>query len=182
LTGINDLVIRDLKHHEVQSVWTIDRSEIIDRVYHHKGGELILENEHYNMTGWPPGEPDQYGPILDDCFNRGGIFIGAFHDGRLVGTAVLDIQFIGQDKNQLQLKLLHVSREFRKKGLGRVMFDLAVSRARELDARLLYISATPSENTVNFYLHLGCCLTTQLDAALFELEPEDIHLEFHIPE
>jgi hypothetical protein len=34
---------------------------------------------------------------------------------------------------------------------------------------------------VNFYLHLGCVVTEELDAALFELEPQDIHLEYRIP-
>jgi hypothetical protein len=44
----------------------------------------------------------------------------------------------------------------------------------------MYISATPSENTVNFYQYLGCVLTEEVDAELFELEPEDIHLEYRI--
>jgi hypothetical protein len=41
----------------------------------------------------------------------------------------------------------------------------------------LYISATPSENTINFYLRSGCRVTAQLDPELFALEPKDIHLE-----
>jgi hypothetical protein len=57
-----------------------------------------------------------------------------------------------------------------------------VAKARELGARRLYISATPSENTVRFYLRRGCRVTDDVDAALFALEPEDIHLEFDIPE
>jgi hypothetical protein len=49
-----------------------------------------------------------------------------------------------------------------------------------MGARRLYISATPSENTVGFYTHLGCVITREVDPALFELEPEDIHLEYAI--
>jgi hypothetical protein len=56
-----------------------------------------------------------------------------------------------------------------------------VARARELGARQLYVSATPSENTVRFYLRLGCRVTDDVDATLFNLEPEDIHLVFDIP-
>ena len=55
---------------------------------------------------------------------------------------------------------------------------MAARRARKLGAKKLYISATPSENTVNFYLHLGCVLAKEMDPELFELEPEDIHLEY----
>jgi hypothetical protein len=40
----------------------------------------------------------------------------------------------------------------------------------------LYISATPSQNTVDFYLKRGCQVTGDPDPELWELEPEDIHL------
>jgi hypothetical protein len=39
----------------------------------------------------------------------------------------------------------------------------------------MYISATPSENTVNFYLRRGAVVTSEPDPELFEFEPEDIH-------
>jgi predicted N-acetyltransferase YhbS len=88
---------------------------------------------------------------------------------------------MGRERDQLQLKFLHVGRRHRQAGLGRALFEKAVARARELGARRLYISSTPSENTVRFYLRRGCRVTDEVDAALFELEPEDIHLEFDIP-
>ena len=99
----------------------------------------------------------------------------------LVGAAVLESRFIGRGKDQLQLKFLHVSRRHRQTGLGRTLFEKAVAKARELGARRLYVSSAPSENTVRFYLRRGCRVTDDVDAALFEHEPEDIHLEFDIP-
>jgi hypothetical protein len=60
--------------------------------------------------------------------------------------------------------------------LGKRLFDLARAVARERGARQLYISATPSENTVNFYLRLGCQVAEEPDPELLALEPEDIHL------
>jgi hypothetical protein len=44
------------------------------------------------------------------------------------------------------------------------------------------VSSVPSENAVDFYLHMGCRVTEDVDPALFELEPDDIHLEYVIPE
>jgi len=64
--------------------------------------------------------------------------------------------------------------------MGRRLFEVAVDRARELGARRLYVSSIPSENTVGFYLHLGCRVTDDVDPGLFEMEPDDIHLEFDI--
>jgi predicted N-acetyltransferase YhbS len=173
--------IRKLERQELPDVWSIDRAEVIERVYRRKGGELVLERQHHDMRGWPPGERERYGPILLDCFDRGGTFYGAFDRRRLVGATVLESRFIGREKDRLQLKFLHVGRRHRRAGLGTTLFEKAVARARELGARRLYVSATPSENTVRFYLRRGCRVTEELDAALFELEPEDIHMEFDIP-
>ncbi|MGD8966298.1 MAG: GNAT family N-acetyltransferase [Anaerolineae bacterium] len=188
---LQSVLFRELERDEVARVWTIDRRESVENVYTLEYGELVLRPETYDMQGWPSGEPELYTPILMDCFDRGGVFLGAFEEGELVGAAVLDTTFIGRDnvgrvsipddKNQLQLKFLHVSHSHRGRGLGRLLFEQAVERARELDARRLYISATPSENTVDFYLHLGCVVAEEVDEALFELEPEDIHMVYSIP-
>lgn len=173
--------IRELERHEIRDVWSIDRAEVIDGVYHRQGNELVLKAEHHEVKGWPPGEPERDGPILVDCFDHGGTFYGAFEGRSLIGAAVLEGRFIGRERDRLQLKFLHVSRRHRRSGLGRTLFDKAVAKARELGARRLYISATPSENTVRFYLRRGCRVTDEVDAALFDLEPDDIHLELGIP-
>jgi hypothetical protein len=61
------------------------------------------------------------------------------------------------------------------------LFEQAVEWAREPNAKRLYISATPSQNSVGFYLHLGCVVTDEVDEALLELEPEEIQMEYPIP-
>ena len=173
--------IEQLERHELRDVFSIDRAEVVDRVYYREDQELVLRPEHHDTPGWPPGEPERYGPILLDCFDRGGTCYGAFDGGTLIGAMVLESRFIGRESDRLQLKFLHVGRRHRKTGLGSALFEKAVGKARELGARQLYISSTSSENTVRFYLRRGCRMTDDVDAALFELEPEDIHLEFDIP-
>ncbi|MEA3337673.1 MAG: GNAT family N-acetyltransferase [Chloroflexota bacterium] len=175
------MIIRELARGEIDTIWAIDRSEIIEHVYYLRDGALVLETEYYDMEGWPPGEAALYTPILCDCFDRSGTFYGAFEGSEIAGAVVLESRFIGKAKDQLQLRLLHVGSGHRKKGWGKTLFQKAVERARELGARRLYISATPSENTVNFYLHMGCEVTGEIDQELFELEPEDIHLQYRIP-
>ena len=172
--------IRELEREELSDLWSIDRAEVVENIYYHEGGRLVLKPEHYDMKGWPDGEPEHYAPMLLDCFDRGGKACGAFDGTILVGASVLESRLIG-DRDQLQLKFLHVSQKARKSGLGRRLFELAASQARELGAGRLYISATPTENTVNFYLHLGCAVTAHINEALFQLEPKDIHLEFQLP-
>jgi predicted N-acetyltransferase YhbS len=173
--------IRRLERHEIPDIWSIDRAEVVDGVYRRDGGELALEPEHHDVPGWPPGEPERYGPILLDCFDRGGTFYGAFDGEALIGAMGLESHFIGREKDQLQLKFLQVGRPHRRKGLGRALFERAVARATELGARRRYVSSTPSENTVRFYLRRGCRPADEVDPALFELEPRDIHLELDVP-
>jgi predicted N-acetyltransferase YhbS len=176
-----EVKIRTLERQEVRDLWSIDRAEVVDKIYYHEDHGLALKPDHHDIRGWPPGEREHYGPILLDCFDRGGTFYGAFDGETLAGAAVLESSFVGREQYQLQLKFLHVGRRHRQAGLGRTLFETAVARARELGARQLYVSATPSENTVRFYLRLGCRVTDDVDATLFNLEPEDIHLVFDIP-
>lgn len=169
--------IRELGRTEIPQIWSIDRREVIDQVYYFENGILVLKPEHYDMQDWPPGEGEKYTPLLYECFDRGGWFCGAFEGNRLVGIAILDSKLIGKERDQLQLKFLHVSRDYRSKGLGKQLFELSQAKARDLGARRMYISATPSEHTVNFYLRLGAVVAAAPDRELFALEPEDIHLE-----
>jgi predicted N-acetyltransferase YhbS len=171
---------RNLLRREIKEIWTIDRREVIEAVYYFEDGCLVLKPEFYDMQGWPPGEAEKYTPILENCYDQGGWFYGLFDDSRLIGVAVLDGQFIGRNKDQLQFKLLHLSSAYRHQGLGEQLFELAANEARTRGASHLYISATPSENTIGFYLNMGCTVTSEPDPELFALEPEDIHLEYKL--
>ena len=168
---------RELLREEIERVWNIDRSEVIDNVYHLENGALVLKPQHIDVRGWPPGEAEKYTPILLDCFDRGGWFHGLFDQAELVGAVVVDNRRIGKRKDRLQLEFLHVSSAYRNRGFGAQLFELAKATARERGARRLYISATPSENTINFYSRLGCEIAREPDPELLALEPEDIHLE-----
>ena len=171
---------RVLSRDEIGEVWQIDRSESIEAVYHFVNGTLMLEPEHHDAKGWPPGEAERYTPILEACHDRGGWLYGLFENQKPIGAAVLESRFIGEGGDQLQLRFLHVSSNHRGKGLGRRLFGLAATEARRRGAKSLYISATPSEHTIDFYLRLGCRLVSEPDLELFELEPEDIHLEYDL--
>lgn len=172
--------IRFLQRAEISLIWQIDRREIVQNIYILRSGKLVLKSDYFDIEGWPPGEADLYTPLLLDCYDRSGTFWGAFETSRLVGVAILESKFIGTQHDTLQLKFLHVSRSLRKQRLGSRLFNMAVERAKTLGAKKLYISATPSENTINYYLRLGCILATEIDPELITLEPEDIHLEFVI--
>jgi len=129
------------------------------------------------MQGWPPDDVRKTTPLLYESFDRGATFYGAFEGNQLVGVAVLDTIWRGPSCDLLQLEMLHVSRDYRAQGLGSAMFEQARAAAREHGARGLYISATPSENTIRFYQRHGSVVIGTPDPELFAREPKDIHLE-----
>ena len=73
---------------------------------------------------------------------------------------------MGAVGDQMQLAYLYVSRTYRGRGVGMRLFEAAASFAREAGAQALYVSATPTENTVDFYLNRGCVLAPEPDPAL----------------
>lgn len=168
---------RELRSAEIAQIWTIDRSEVIDNIYRWENGGLALTPEFYDVRGWNPGQVEHGTPSLLECYDRGGWFYGVFDDARLVGVAILESKLIGAKRDMLQLVFLHVDRAYRDQGIGGRLFELAKGKARERGAKRMYISATPSEHTIRFYLGTGCRVSAEPDAELLALEPEDIHLE-----
>ena len=171
---------RQLSRADIPGLWRIDRGEVIEGVYYLIDRELVLKPEYFDAQGWPPGETEKYTPLLEECFDRGGWFYGFFDGDQPVGVAVLESEFIGREHDTLQLEFLHVGRAYRDQGYGKRLFLLAAAEARRRGAQQMYISATPSEHTINFYLRLGCRVTAEPDPVLFEREPEDIHLLYDL--
>ncbi len=174
------MTARKMERNEIPQVWEIDRTEIVHRTYYLADGKLALKPEYCDLRGWPAGEPEKYTPLLFECFDRGGWFYGIFDGKKLIAVVVLDCQAMGNDKSQLQIKFLHVSSAFRNRGIGNALFSAAVSEADRRGAKKLYISASPTEHTVKFYMGLGCTLAESPDPELQRLEPYDIHLEYII--
>ncbi|HGN1707689.1 TPA: GNAT family N-acetyltransferase [Providencia rettgeri] len=170
--------IRKLQRDEIPSVWSIDRTELIENLYLYQDGKLVLSKQRFDMKGWPEGEPEAYTPHLLESYDQGAIFLGVFEQDKLIAAASLDSVWRGEHKNLLQLSFLHVSYLYRGEGLAGGLFQQCVDMAIEKGAKGLYISATPSENTVHFYQYLGCTLIEEPDPELFALEPEDIHFVY----
>ena len=166
------LSARLLTRDDVPLVWTIDRREIIEHLYVLRDGALHLVPDFMTSQAGPTAKPNHYTPILLDCHDRGGWCVGMFDGARLVAAVFVDSQPLGPHGDMLQLKFLHVSHDWR--GCGEQLYRTAREQARAMGAAR---PATPSQNTIDFYLRLGFTVSTSPDPALYALEPEDIHLE-----
>jgi N-acetylglutamate synthase-like GNAT family acetyltransferase len=101
------------------------------------------------------------------------VFLGAFAGEQLVGMASLRHRLA---PNMAQLTTLHVSKPFRRAGVARELLRSVMGLAKESGARSIYVSATPSESAVGFYLSQGFRPADVPDPEMFRLEPEDIHM------
>lgn len=164
---------RRLARVELSRVADIDRTERIDLIYEQRGTELEERRGNWSSPAWDEHSVEAHRHALEDYVDAGGIALGAFSKGRLVGIGVV----VPHLRPEIaQLAFLHVSEAFRATGIGRRLSDELDLIARDAGDTEIVVSATPSENTVRFYMSRGYELMAQALPELNELEPEDVHM------
>ena len=106
--------------------------------------------------------------------------MGAFDQHKLVGVASVENEVRGKTAAYNNLDILYVSSGYRGKNIGKNLLLFSKTQAKLFGADKLYLSATPTQHTVEFYLKNGAELAREVDPQLLEQEPEDIHLELKV--
>ncbi len=171
---------RELALSEIDLIRGIDRSEKVDSIYRLLDGSLLEVAVNYDMKGFKPDELEAIIPRQKRLLANGGWVYGVFSGGRLAGVASLENRFRGNLHRYCKMDILFVSREHRGQGIASKLMGMCLRAASRIGADRLYISATESKNTVDFYIKRGARPVKELDAELFRLEPEDIHLEVSV--
>ena len=86
----------------------------------------------------------------------------------------------GNVKEFAMLDRLFSSRECRRMGLGRQLFNLCAEAARAEGARMLYLSTEPAVETQAFYKSMGCVKTRTDMGPVTRAPKHDIPLEFKL--
>lgn len=174
-----DIYIRQLKREQLYRVGEIDRSDDSEHIYYLCDGQLHVKQDVFHHPGFTGLRLKAVIEELHSQYDNGGVFWGAFDGEQLVGISAIEGRFIG---SQLMLNFgpLWVSKAYRGKGIGGKLFEKTKQEAKEMEATKLYVSATPTKRTVDFYMRMGCVLATKVAKELFLKEPNDIHLEFNI--
>jgi GNAT superfamily N-acetyltransferase len=170
--------IRPLVRAELSRIGEIDRTEHIEVLYEQRGTELVERCGEWSAPAWAPtgsGAHSVEGQrhALEHYVDSGGVALGAFAAGRLVGIGVAVPHL---RPGVAQLAFLHVTSGQRGRGLGSRLVAELERLARDCGDIEMVVSATPSENTVRFYLSIGFELMAVPLPELFGLEPEDVHL------
>jgi ribosomal protein S18 acetylase RimI-like enzyme len=178
LGGERMITIRHMAASELRRIGEIDRSEHVTQEYSYRRGSLEGRSVDVTVPTWSrsgdhehsvQGKVNAWQPILD----RGGTLVGAFDRDTLVGFGIYRPD-VGE--GLANLSVLHVSRNHRRKGIASLLTEEVARLARADGARRLYVSATPSGSTVEFYLSHGFKPTEEPVEELFALEPDDIHM------
>jgi GNAT superfamily N-acetyltransferase len=171
---------RTLALADVELLRQIDRSELVEEAYSLREGHLSLRPERWDVKGFPPGELEALVGRQRRLCAAAGVLLGAFEDGRIAVTASVEWKLRGPARDRVKMDILFVSAPFRGRGVARELVERSTEVARGMGASFLYVPATPSRHTVDFYLRRGARLAAVVDPELFATEPEDIHLEIPI--
>ncbi|MHA2239777.1 MAG: GNAT family N-acetyltransferase [Candidatus Hodarchaeales archaeon] len=133
---------RLLEKKEIDWVGEIDRTEIINYIYYYKKGELELVKEFCKVNKWSKEQELIHISALKDIYDGGGFIFGAFDGPKIAGVISLDSEFIGKNKNHLNLAGFWVSNPYRNMGIGGKLVELVIEKAMEIGATMLYVSAT----------------------------------------
>jgi len=152
-----------IRHQEVSEYWrNID-------------GKLTLVPSSY-IEDWSIARCREIAYEITYGINDNGFGYGAFYNGSVAGYIYLSDK---QSRNKcMEIQLFHVSEPFRRKGIGRKLFELACREARERGAESLFISAHPSRESQEAYRRLGCVPVSEIDRDAYEREPFVIQLEY----
>lgn len=147
-----------------------ERLQVVTNVYGLADGKLILVGDPFVMD-WPLERKREE---AREIMNGKYIAYCAYEGDTVVGVLELVPEL---NKERLVIEGIHVSKDYRHQGIGRKLFELAVEKAHEMDAKSLYASACPAEETVDFYLAMGFTVSDDPIAIYRENEPLDIQME-----
>ncbi|MGY5857745.1 MAG: GNAT family N-acetyltransferase [Candidatus Thorarchaeota archaeon] len=172
-----EMLYREMHKNELHRVAELDRREVVEYIYRLRDNKLILEKVQWTVPEWSDAQKSKFHRYLLDIQQKGGSIVGAFDDTNIAGIIALDHEFFGSNMEHLNLSGLWVSQPYRDQGVGKHLVELVQQKAKKLGAKFLYVSATLSKKTVEFYMSCKFQLAKEIDPRLFELEPEDIHME-----
>lgn len=170
--------IRHLGRDELVRVAEIDRTEHIDALYRQVGEVLVEHHGDWDSPGWAREDLGSHSvPAklreLHGYVDQGGVALGALVDSCLVGIGVV---VPDNRPGEAQLAFLHVSAPWRGRGVGSRLSENLDELARGAGALRMVVSATPSKNTVEFYMGRGFLPTAHPSDRLRDLEPDDIQM------
>ena len=152
------------------SMDSFDRFQEVQNVWRMENGRLVLRCHPFTETWSPERRREKAAEILSGEY----ITFCAFDGDTVVGEIMLNPEL---NENRLIIDSFHVSRAYRRHGIGRRLVEAAADYARGRGASALYASCCSAEETIAFYKAMGFRLSERPIPSRVEEEPFDIQME-----
>ena len=152
------------------SMDSFDRFQEVQNVWRMENGRFVLKFQPFTETWSPEQRRKKAGEILSGRY----ITFCAFEADAVVGEIMLLPEL---NENRLIIDSCHVSRAFRRRGIGRRLIETAADYARGRGASALYASCCSAEETIDFYKAMGFKPSEHPIPSCVEEEPFDIQME-----
>ena len=156
------------------SMDSFDRYQEVRNVCRLEGGKLVSEAYPFTESWSPERKREKAAEILSGKY----ITYCAFDGGKVVGEIMLLPELNGK---RLIIDSFHVSRDYRRQGIGRRLLEAACKYAESRSAEALYASCCAAEETIRFYLAMGFAPSEHPIPSCVEEEPFDIQMERRLP-
>ncbi len=131
----------------------------------------------FELREWDEEKRKWIAAYLGRQIERGGLVIAAFAENILVGFCSVDGGLSGNTAKYANMTMLFVDDNWKRKGIGRNLFERICVCAAKLNADKLFISAIPSRETIAFYFALGCEDAGEIVTEYVDTD-EDRYLEY----
>lgn len=162
-------ICRDLFRHFI-------RHQVVTKCWRKCNGEWVIRDDPF-IDEWTEEEYQTLITDLQETIRSGGFVYAAFCDDQLKGFISVTNELFGTSQQYLDLTNIHVSEDQRKCGIGKVLFAVAKTWAKEHAAEKLYISAHSAVESQAFYRSMGCVEAKEYNQEHVEKEPWDCQLE-----
>ena len=152
------------------SMDSFDRFQEVQNVWRLENGRLVLKFQPFTETWSPERRRKKAGEILSGKF----ITFCAFEKDAVVGEIMLNPEL---NENRLIIDSFHVSRAYRRRGIGRRLIETVAEYARGCGASALYASCCSAEETIAFYKAMGFRPSEHPIPSCVEDEPFDLQME-----
>ena len=183
---MENIVYKELKLEDINSETLnyFNRYQIVENYYKNENGKWVLNNDdyikHLSKEKWDKNRNDEVLKELEDSIKNGDYVFGAYDNNKLIGFVILLSNKFGSKNQYIQISFMQVSFGYRNKGIGKILFNLCINKAKEICAKKLYISTNTAEETQLFYLKIGCKDAIEINNELANKEPKDRQMEYEI--
>ena len=133
-----------------------NRYQTVKRSWVNVNGKWQLIENSFNYD-WDIERKRRTVKELAEIKQSGGVIYGVFDNSDIIAFSSVGPDF-SEDymAGYIPIGFIHVSYEYRNKGIGKKLFAMMTEKAKHFEAKKIYICIMPAEESYAFYKNIGC--------------------------